>query len=145
MALPLALLALVVIGALVAAGFAAALLEQRIGRNTLYAVQAAGAAETGVVTVVAEWESHGFSALTPGESWALPPVEVAGGASYEPTVRRLNGELFLVRVIGTRRDAGGGTLARRELSLTLRRADSAFSGATPVVPLANRAWSRLSP
>ena len=141
MALPLALFALVVIGTLVAAGFAGAVLEQRVGRNTLYAVQAAGAAEAGIAAVVAGWESHGFGALLPGQSAVLAPVQLAGGTTYEPAVHRLNPQLFEVRVVGNRLDADGGILARRELALILRRADSLVPGAPTIAPLANRAWS----
>jgi hypothetical protein len=141
MALPLALLGLVVIAALVAAGFASAHLEQRVGRNTLYAVQAAGAAEAGAVAVVGEWEGHGLELLAPGDSAVLPTVQLPGRTVYSPTVTRLNGELFLVQVEGTRSDAGGGMLARRKVGLLVRVADSAIPGAPPVWPLRNRAWS----
>ena len=58
---------------------------------------------------------------------------------------RLNVELFELRVTGTRSDAGGGLLAQREVALTLRRADSAAPGGPTVVPLADRAWSWMSP
>jgi len=140
MALPLALLALVVIAALVAGGFAAAHLEQRIGRNTLYAVQAAGAAEAGAAAVVAEWEERGLGLLAPGDSTVLPAASLPGRAAYSPTVLRLNGELFLVRVVGIRGDADGGALARREARLVVRVADNSTPGAPPVWPLRNRAW-----
>jgi Tfp pilus assembly protein PilX len=144
-ALPLVLLALVLIGTLVASGFAVAQLEQRIGRNTLYTVQASAAAEMGAVSVVGEWSSHGLGLLAPGDSRTLPPVDLPDRTTYEATVRRLNESLFTVTVIGTRHDAGGGTLARRDESLTLRQADSALPGAAPTVPLANRAWTSLAP
>ena len=140
MALPLALLALVVIAALVAGGFAAAHLEQRIGRNALYAVQAAGAAEAGAAAVMGGWDGHGLGLLAPGDSAVLATVPLPGRTAYAPTVSRLNGELFLVRVAGTRSDAGGGMLARREVGLLVRVADSAIPGAPPVRPLTNRAW-----
>ena len=141
MALPLALFALVVIGALVAGAFAGAVLEQRVGQNTLYGVQAAEAAEAGAAAVVGAWDSHGLGSLLPGQVGALAPVRLPGGTRYEPSVQRLNPELFELRVTGTRLDAEGGTLARRGLTLVLRRADSALSGAATVVPLASRAWS----
>jgi len=140
MALPLALLALVVIAAIVAGGFAGAFLEQRIGRNTLYAVQAAGAAEAGAVLVVGEWEGLGLGLLAPGDSAVLPGKPLPGRAVYSPTVTRLNGELFLVRVAGVLSDAAGGQLARREVGLLVRVADSAVPGAPPVWPVRNRAW-----
>jgi len=101
-------------------------------------VQAAGAAEAGAAAVAGGWEAHGLDLLAPGDSAALPAVPLPGRTDYLPTVIRLNGELFLVRVEGTRRDAGGGQLARREVGLLLRTAD----GATPGGPrlLRNRAW-----
>ena len=145
MVLPLALFALVVIGALVAGGLAFALLEQRTGQNTLYAVQAAGAAEVGAVAVVGQWDGLGLDALPPGGQAALPPAALAGGTSYHVTVHRLNPELFELRVAGTRSDAGGRLLARRELGLMLRRADSVAPGGPTVVPLADRAWGWMSP
>jgi hypothetical protein len=141
MALPLTLLAMVVIAALVAGGFAAAHLEQRIGRNTLYSVQAAGAAEAGAAAVVGEWNGHGLSLLAPGDSAVLAASLLAGRTAYSPTVVRLNGQLFQVRVVGVTSDAGGGVLARREVRLLVRVADSASVGAPPVWPLRDRAWS----
>jgi hypothetical protein len=142
MALPLVLLALVVIGALVAGGFAGAHLEQRIGRNTLYAVQAAGAAEAGAAAVVGEWEGHGLGLLAPGDSAVLPAAPLPGHTTYSATVVRLTGELFLVRVAGIRGDADGGALARREAGLLVRVADSAIPGVPPVRPLRNRPWAQ---
>ncbi len=89
------------------------------GRNTLYAVQAAGAAEAGAAAVVGEWDGLGLGLLAPGDSAVLPTVPLPGRAAYSPTVIRLNGELFLVRVAGVRarcgwRGAGpaGGRAAR---------------------------------
>ena len=84
-------LALVLIAAIVAAGFASAHLEQRIGRNTVYAVQAAGAAEAGAAAVVGGWEGYGLGLLAPGDSAVLPTVPLPGLAAYSPTVARLNG------------------------------------------------------
>jgi hypothetical protein len=139
-ALPLALLALVVIAALVAGGFTAAHLEQRIGRNTLYAVQAAGAAEAGAAAVVGGWEGLGLGFLAPGDSAVLPGAALPGPTAYSPTVVRLNGQLFLVRVAGLRGDADGGALARRQVELLVRVADSAIPGAPPVWPHPYRAW-----
>ena len=138
-ALPLALLALVVIGALVAAAFASAFVEQRLGRNAVYAAQAAGAAEVGIATVVDPWEVHGLGLLRIGESAVLPGEALPGRSGYTPTVRRLNAQLFLFEVEGVRAGADGTPLARRRLGLVLRLADSAAAG-LPVRPLAGRAW-----
>jgi hypothetical protein len=144
MALPLAVLALVVIAGLVAGAFASAFVEQRVGRNTLYAVQAAGAAEAGAAAVVGAWDGLGLSLLGTGQSAVLPTERLPGPSTYMPTVSRLNGELFLVRVEGVRTDAHGTALARREVGLLLRVADSAAAGLAPVRPLAHRAWLPMS-
>jgi len=140
MVLPLTLLALVVIAALVACAFASAYLEQRIGRNTLYAAQAAGAAETGAATVVGAWEAHSLNLLGPGESAVLPTEVLPGSSAYTPTVSRLNDRLFLLEVEGIRADAGARPLARRRLGVVLRGVDSAVGGVAGVTPLAHRAW-----
>jgi len=145
MALPLALLALVVIAALVAGSFVGALLEQRLGRSTLYTVQAGAAAEAGAANVIGGWAGHGLDALAPGDSAVLPAVALPGGAAYAPTVSRLNGQLFLVRVEGTRNAADGRVLAQRAIGVIVRQADSAIPGALPVEPLANRAWTWMAP
>ena len=143
LALPLALLTLIVIGTVVAGGFAAAMLEQRVGRNTLYLVQATAAAEAGAAAVVREWPSHGLEGLLPGQHSVLPRVQLSGSTEYQATVVRLNARLFEVRSMGSRHDAGGGMLARREAGLLLRLVDSSMAG--PMVwPLANRAWSSIT-
>jgi hypothetical protein len=139
MVLPLALLALVVIAALVAGAFASAYVEQRVGRNALYAVQAAGAAEVGAAAVIGEWEGYGLSLLASGVSTVLPTEVLPGSSGYAATVRRLNNRLFLLQVEGRRTDADARPLARRRLGVVLRIADSAGPG-LPVVPLAQRAW-----
>lgn len=143
MVLPLALLALVVIAALVASAFASAYVEQRAGRNGLYAVQAAGAAEAGAAAVIGTWETHGLSLLGPGESTVLPGEALPGSTAYTASVRRLNDQLFLLEVEGIRADAGAGPLARRRLGVVLRSADSAAPGGPVVTPLAQRAWSSM--
>jgi hypothetical protein len=72
----------------------------------------------------------------------LPAAPLPGHTTYSATVVRLTGELFLVRVAGIRGDADGGALARREVGLLARVADSAVPGAPPVRPLRNRPWAQ---
>ena len=142
MALPLAVIALVIVAALVAAGLAGALVEQRVGRNGLYAAQAAGAAASGVGQVVAGWEGYGLGGMALGDSIALPTVFLPGRTEYAPVVTRLNGELFRIRVAATRTDADGEVLASREGDLVVRLGDS--GAAAPVQPIAGRPW-RMAP
>jgi hypothetical protein len=139
MALPLALLGLVVISALLASGFVSALLEQRIGRNAMYTVQAAAAAEAGLAATVAEWDQTRLGLLAPSDTAVLAGSTLPGSVEYFPAVIRLNPQLYLVRVIGFRRNRAGGELARREVGLIVRAADSAAAG-PPIRPLRNRAW-----
>ena len=87
MALPLAMLALVVLAALIVGVFASARLEQGMGRNAMYAAQAAGAADVGVGAVVGGWSGLGLEALAPGESLALPGASLP--ELLTPTVPRL--------------------------------------------------------
>ncbi|HEX4814951.1 MAG TPA: hypothetical protein VFV66_19590 [Nonomuraea sp.] len=142
MALPLALIALVVIGAAVAGAFSLAHLEQRVGRNVMYAVQASSAAEAGAVAALAGWDGLSLGALSPGAAAVLPSGSLPGPSAWAATVTRLNGELFLVRVEGSRLDAQGGLLARRVVSVVVRAAEGAPPGWPPVAPLAHRAWDR---
>src|SRR5882724_10031595 len=61
MALAVAIFALVVIGALVAGAFYASTLEQRTGRNSMFAAEAAQAAETGPMAVLANWDAYALN------------------------------------------------------------------------------------
>ena len=135
LALVAVVLALVILGALVAAGFYAAQLEQRAGGYTLYATQAAEAAEAGVVDVLGSWEAHPeLGVLAVNASLALPPADLGDGVSFEPTVLRLADRLYLVRADGTVTDRSGTVLARRAAGTVARLADSI------AVPLDQRAW-----
>ncbi len=137
MALPLAMLALVVVAALIVAVFASARLELRMGRNAMYAAQAAGAADVGIGSVVSGWSGLGLEALAPGVALTLPGASLPDRTEYEAVVLRLNERLYRIGVTGFRRDADGLALATRQVELVVRLADSADSGA--VVPLM-RGW-----
>jgi hypothetical protein len=121
MALLSVLLALVLLGALVAAGFYAALLEQRMGRHTLEATKAAEAAEAGLAQVAGNWEAYpGLTALAVNATLALPSVTFATGQVFEVSVRRLTDAVYLVQAAGTATDAAGNSLARRAIARLVR-------------------------
>ena len=122
MALAVAIFALVVIGALVAGSFYASTLEQRTGRNTLYAAEAAQAAEAGPTAVMANWDQYALNNMPAGTSTALGTTQLNGRAdmSYVPTVTRLNNELFLIQSLGSRVSAAGDTLAQRTVATMAR-------------------------
>lgn len=123
MALAVALFALVVIGALVAGAFFAGTLEQRTGRNTLFATEAAQAAEAGTTAIMADWDQFNLNNLpvnvpTPlaKTSWGQASLY----ASYTPTVTKLNDELFLVQSLGTRSNAAGTVLSQHTVATLAR-------------------------
>ncbi len=121
-ALVVAVLALVVIGALVAGTFFAGRLEQRGGLNSLFAGQAFEAAEAGAATTIASWDVATFNALPVGGDTTLAPAGslLGGNVSYVVTVNRLTAATFLVRSEGARVDAAGGVLARRLVGVLAR-------------------------
>ncbi|HEU4649558.1 MAG TPA: hypothetical protein VFS33_10900 [Gemmatimonadales bacterium] len=112
-ALALAVFALVVVGALVAGIFYTGQLEQRSGRNTLYASQAQEAAEAGLAYEVGNWNSTVYNALPNGATltdqvrMAVGPTGSQAATTFTTSVTRLNGTLFLIRSTGERFRAGG--------------------------------------
>jgi hypothetical protein len=119
-ALVVAVLALVVIGALVAGTFFAGRLEQRGGLNSLHAAQAFEAAEAGMATTLAGWTPSALNARPIGVDTVLPVGSLGGGNGFTTTVTRLNPTLFYIRSEGQRRALAGDTLARRTLGLLVR-------------------------
>jgi hypothetical protein len=120
MALAVAIFALVVIGALVAGTFFTGQLEQRTGRNSVYAIEAAQAAEAGSPLVLSDWDQFNLNNLPNGDSLILPTQSLGTRISYKPTVTRLNSDLFLVRTLGTRSGASGTVLAQRSVGTLVR-------------------------
>jgi hypothetical protein len=119
MALAVAIFALVVIGALVAGAFFAGHLEQRTGRNTLYAAQAGDAAELGVSKVLSDWDQFNLNTIAVGATTSIGTTTV-GRVTYTQDVRRLNNDLFLVQSLGSRVDGAGTPLARRSVAMVSR-------------------------
>jgi hypothetical protein len=126
-ALVFAILALVVIGALVAGTFFVGRVEQVTGRNTVWAAQAGEAAEAGVSRVVATMDAGELEVMpiwSPGTSTeiTLAPAPVPGmpGVVYRQTIRRLNNQLFLIRAVGERIGPGGEVLASQAIGQLVR-------------------------
>lgn len=112
MALALAVFALVIIGALVAGTFFIGQLEQRSGLNTMFAAQAAEAADAGNAATIGGWTSA-FNGRAVNTDTVLPVVSLGGGNQYQATVRRLSSASYLIRTEGTHLDAGGTVQSRR--------------------------------
>jgi hypothetical protein len=122
MALAVAIFALVVIGALVAGAFYASTLEQRTGRNSIYAAEAAQAAETGPITVLGNWNQYVNNNMTNGSTGASISGTLTNRPElkYSVTPTRLNNNIFLLTSLGTRVDAAGNELARSSVATLAR-------------------------
>ena len=120
MALAVAIFALVVIGALVAGTFYSGWMEQNTGQNTIYATQAAEAAEAGLSDAVATAAAMNYVPLDVGESLDLGTLSLGGKVSAAQTATRLTESLILVRSVGRRSDAAGGVLAQRSVGTLTR-------------------------
>jgi len=120
-ALPMAIFALVVIGLLVAGTFFASRLEQQSGQNTLFASQAAEAAEAGLSDALGSTYSTAASlqAIGVGNSSAPITVTLASGISYTESVDQLTSSVYLYRSVGTRQSAGA-TAATRSVGVLAR-------------------------
>lgn len=102
-ALAASIFALVIIAALVTGAFFAARQEMRIGLNSRTSLRAFTAAEAGINTSIASWNTGTWNMLAVGDSSAISGTLGSGTqrSSYAGTVRRLNTQLFLVRATGT--------------------------------------------
>jgi hypothetical protein len=143
-ALAVAIFALVIMAALVAGSFFAGRLEQQSGRNTVFAGQAAEAAEAGLVEALGAISSSTLVALpVDGAPLNLGAMSFAAGFRVERQVSRLTSTLFLLRSFAARQDASGAELAVRAVGLLLRLVPDPLGGPPTVAPLAQRGWVQL--
>jgi len=94
-----AVFGLVIIATLVAGAFFVARQEMSVGRNNRTFASAFEAAEAGLNRTVAAWNTSMYNGLAVGAS-ALDSNTLANNAFWRSDVRRLNSELFLIRVTG---------------------------------------------
>ena len=141
MALAVAVFALAVMGGLVAGNFVAGMLEQQSGRNMMYALQAAEAAEAEIAEALATVPAGPLSSLLPGATASLSDVS-SPGMAVERSVVRLTDRLFLIRARARRLDADGSSLATRSLGFLVQLATDSSGGAA-VLPLTRRPWVQL--
>ena len=118
-ALTLALLAIIVIGALVAGGYLGAVQEYRIARNNLVERRALAATELGLDTVYAMWNKS-WNGVQTGAVRVLSYRPVDG--SWVDTVRITKLNQFSFLVVSEGRAGGYGTQlsARRRAAMLLR-------------------------
>jgi hypothetical protein len=120
-ALAVAIFALVVIGAIVAGTFFAGRLEQQSGQASVYATQAAEAAEAGLSDEISSLNATTLNAMAVGGAPGAARTTTLGGqVSANATARRLTSSLFLVEALGSRGNGAGGTLATRRLGTVIR-------------------------
>lgn len=119
-ALPTALFALVVIGALVGGVFFTARLEIRGGENAMSATRAAEAAQGGLMVGVPNVLNIGTGLADGGSATDTKTQIGSTGAYYQNTVTRLNRYIYLLRSTGTF-EANGNVLATRTMAMIVKR------------------------
>ena len=126
MSLALALIAIIVIGALVTGTFFAGRMEMVAGRNTVYTMQASEAAEAGLAAAFSPWNRdwNDQAVYLVGDSMVLAPVTITlpnGNPAptkvrYTTTVRRMQGGTYLISSVGQKLDRNNNILATRMLA-----------------------------
>jgi hypothetical protein len=126
-ALPVAIFALVVVGALVAGAFFAGNQEQRLAHNAKRVTQSFGIAEVGLAEQVRQWDPlvYNQQPTYPLDSALVPDTAAPfRTGSYGGYVYKLNGSLYLMDVTGSdtasRTGVLGGGGARQRLGLLTR-------------------------
>ena len=149
-ALPLALFALIVIGALVSGNFLAGWLEWQAGHNSIYAAQALAAAQAGLDHALSSADPGALESLSPGGApLDLEPLLLDDRVSVDCRISRLTSALYLIRSIGTKRNGAGTALAVRSLGLMARLVPTPSELEPGVIvpaglaPIAERAWVPL--
>lgn len=103
-ALAVAIFALVVVGGLIAGSFFVAMLEQRVGRNTIRQQAAFNVAETASQDVALNWNTGTYNGLAVGGQ-VVDNGTAPDGGWYRRTVKRLGSMVFLVSTQGFSRDS----------------------------------------
>jgi len=137
--LAVALLAIVVIGALVAGSAFATMQEYRIGQNALAEQRAFGVAEMGLNGVLARWGTGGWDTLSiaaPGDDTSYTVATAAGDQAVVTITRLTDSTLWVVAEgVAEAGDAARRSVRRTNLVLRVRR-DTLY-------PVAQRPWAQL--
>ena len=121
-ALAVAIFALVVVGGLIAGSFFVAMLEQRVGRNTIKQQAAFNAAESATEDAMLNWNSGTYNNLSVGGTVVTSGTAPDGGW-YRRTVQKLGDMMFLVNAEGFNRDS----TSRSRVGYLLRLRPFAFN------------------
>ncbi len=126
-ALAIAVLALVVVGALITGVFFVARVEQLSSSNAAWTAQAQQTAEAGITSVMGASAST-YSSLAVGASSVGSYAQLGTGPDwYQVTVTKVNADnKFLVTALGERRAANSSVVASRRIGLLARMATAAI-------------------
>lgn len=128
-ALATAILALVVVGALVTAGFFAASQEGRVGISNAQADLAFYVAEQGVQNALGTVRKRQLRNLPEGGTLDLTGSVVVGRrtvGNYETTIRPFGGELYFLETVGTVTQGGRYAGATRRIGMVVRTMELNF-------------------
>ncbi len=119
-ALPLVMAGLLAISMMTVAGYTMARLRWLESESRLRSTAARLAATGEVERAVAQWDPMFADTLPAGQAAAIPGRARGRGVSTHDSLIRLGPDLFLVRSVGQRRDAGGSLLARAAVGRLVR-------------------------
>jgi hypothetical protein len=121
-AIPIALAAIIAVGALIAGVVFASTQEYRVGRNTMASHTAMHAAEVGLNKVVSSWTPERTKATVVGQTVTMPPDTIDGVAVVQKQYTRVSPTMFWVTATAI---AGSNSLQGRALKRlnTLVRVD----------------------
>jgi len=128
-ALATAILALVVVGALVTAGFFAASQEGRVGTSNAQADLAFYVAEQGLQNTLGTVKRRQVRNLQPGQTLNRTGSVSVGGrvvGNYVATIRPFGGELYFVESLGTVTQGGRYAGAQRRIGMVTRTMELRF-------------------
>ncbi len=121
-ALPTALFALVIIGALVGGIFFTARIEIKSGENTMSGARATEAAQGGLMMGYPQVLNLATTLTTDGSSYVGTRTQIGTSASfYQLTVTRLNRYMYLLRSTGEYEGRSGVVSSRRTLAQLIKR------------------------
>ncbi len=119
-ALPLALLTMLILGALAAGVLIMARVRWQSGERMIHALQARSLAESEAERVIANWDPLRAESLAIGAIVGISGTSPGGGLDAQDSLLRLGRGLFLVRSIGRRTAADGALLARDAVARLVR-------------------------
>lgn len=126
-ALAVAMVAIVVIGALIAGAFFTSTQEYRIGRNSLMDQRAFSAAETGVTQPIQGWLRQLNLSMVNGETSAADTLKIADGGYAVRRITRLDDYTFWIMSDGYAGGTSGSLASHHRVNAVYRLAYPSFN------------------